>query len=73
MSRPRKPVELILQNEAEESIKSGSGFCISQNSLVSLCQPTLPFYDSIKSSFKNWLDRQKNRKPFDSVTQIRYR
>ena len=34
---------------------------------------TIPFYDLIKYSFREWLKGRKNRELFDSAKRIRYR
>ena len=73
MSRLRKPVEPISQNEAAESTKNGSDSHTCQNSQTKRRPPTLPFCDSVLSSFRNWSDRRKYQELFDSAKRIRYR
>ena len=73
MSRPRKPVQPISQNEAVESIEIGSDYSTSQNLQTKPCLPTILFCDLVESSFRNWLNGQKDRKLFDSLKRIGYR
>ncbi len=73
MPRPRKLVKPTSQNEAAESTDSGSVFCTFQNTNTKLRPPIISFCDWVKSSFRNWLDRRKNRELFDSAKRIRYR
>lgn len=69
MPRPRKPVELTPQSEVH-------GLCdvvfASSTAQPKTRPPTISFYNSIKSSFRDWLKGRKNRKLFDSAKRIRY-
>ncbi len=67
MPRPRKPIELTSQSEAHGS---HNGSPTPQPRTRPL---TIPFCDSIKSSFREWLKGRKNRELFDSAKRIRYR
>ncbi len=73
MSRLRKLVEPISQNEAAGSTENGADSRTFQNSQTEHGPPTVNFCDSVLFFFKKWSDRQKYRELFDSSKRIRYR